>query len=452
MNKKFTKGFTNRVLVVDVESRKTKIIIISDSVRRDYLGGKGLGLKLYYDNFPLDLEAFDKNNPLIITTGALGGSGISSSSRFSAVTKSPLTGMISSSSCGGPFGDALKSIGYDGLIIKGRSEKPIQIEIEENEVYFIDAEYLWGKNTSDVRSILRYGDDSLVIGRAGENLIHYANILSGHRFFGRGGFGAVLGSRGIKAISIKRGNYSVKPHDIKLFKKLIKKSVKYINSNEITANQYRKFGTLVNLELNNKFKILPVNNFKFSYSDDAENLYSDELKERYEFKHSTCKPCLIGCGHKTEIDSDIKQVAEYETLSILGTNLGIFDFEFILKLNEISSEYGLDTISLGGILAWAMEASEKGLIDLNLSFSSREEILNVIDMIVNKEAFGNELSRGVRYLSEKYGGKDFAIHVKGLEVAGYDPRGSFGQALAYSTANRGWLSFIRYDVCIGIVL
>ncbi len=437
MNKKFTKGFTNRVLVVDVESRKTKIIKISDNVRRDYLGGKGLGLKLYYDNFTLDLDAFDKNNPLIITTGVFGGSGISSSSRFSAVTKSPLTGMISSSSCGGPFGDALKSIGYDGLIIKGRSEKPIQIEIEENEVYFIDADYLWGKNTRDVRSILRYGNDSLVIGRAGENLIHYANISSGHRFFGRGGFGAVLGSKRIKAISIKRGNYSVKPNDVELFKKLIKKSVKYINSNEITSNQFRRFGTLTYLELNNKFKILPVNNFKYSYSDDAENLYSDELKKRYVFKHSICKPCLIGCGHKTEIDSDIKQVAEYETLSILGTNIGIFDFEFILKLNEISSEYGLDTISLGGTLAWAMEASEKGLIDINISFSSREEILNVIDMIVNKEGFGKELSRGVRYLSEKYGGKDFAIHIKGLEVAGYDPRGSFGQALAYSTANRG---------------
>jgi len=437
MNKKFTNGFTNRVLVIDVETRKKKIIKISDDIRRDYLGGKGLGLKLYFDNFPLEVEAFDKNNPLIITTGALGGSGISSSSRFSAVTKSPLTGMISSSSCGGPFGDALKSIGYDGIIIKGRSEKPIQIEIEENEVYFIDAEYLWGKNTRDVRSILKYGDDSLVIGRGGENLVYYANISSGHRFFGRGGFGAVLGSKRIKAISIKRGNYSVKPNNSKLFKKLIKKSIKYINSNDITSNQYRKFGTLINLELNNKFKILPVNNFKYSYSDDAKNLYSKELKEKYEFKHSTCKPCLIGCGHKTEINSDIKQVAEYETLSILGTNLGIFDFEFILKLNEICSDYGLDTISLGGTLAWTMEASEKGLIDLNISFSNKEEVLKVIDMIVNKEDFGEELSKGVKYLSEKYNGKDFSIHVKGLEIAGYDPRGSFGQALAYSTANRG---------------
>jgi aldehyde:ferredoxin oxidoreductase len=431
-------GASNRILQVDLTRSKVDIYEVKPRERRLYLGGKGLGLKLLYDRLQAGADPLGEGNIIAFMPGVLMGTGAPCSARFAAVTKSPLTGIMVASSCGGPFGMNLKTAGWDGLLVSGKAARATCLVVTSEGVEFRDAGELWGLDTVATQSKLdekRTG--MLVIGPAGENLVRFANIASGDRFLGRGGMGAVMGSKNLKAIVAQGGIYRISPADKPAFEKLKKKATAFINRNRITGGLYRNYGTPANVALNLKGGILPVNNFTDGTHAQALQIGGEETKKNHETSHHTCRPCTILCGKKGKFGGQELPAPEYETVSLLGSNLGVLDIERIAEWNEICRRMGMDTISAGGTLAWVMEAAQRGLVRSNLKFGSPEGVSQALLDIAHGNGFGREMAQGSRALAQKYGGSSFAMHVKGLEIAGYDPRGSFGHGLAYAVANRG---------------
>ena len=278
----------------------------------------------------------------------------------------------------------------------------------------------------------------MAIGPAGENKVLFANVASGHRFLGRGGMGAVMGAKNLKAIMACGGSYKIKPHDPAGFKAVARKAGKQVDANHFTGHAYRDFGTAANVNLCNQGGILPVSNFRGGSHDRAGEVSGESMQKKYNTRPSTCLPCRILCGHKgTYPDGSVRQIPEYETTSLLGPNIGIFDTDQISEWNDLCGAMGLDTISTGATLAWAMEAGERNLLKTELSFGSPDGVAEMIQAIAHRRGQGDELAQGTRRLASKYGGADFAIQIKGLDMAGYDPRGAWGQGLSYAVANRG---------------
>lgn len=430
-------GTSNRILDIDLSEKKWKVFTVSEIDRKHYIGGKGLGLKLVYDRMPPGIEPLGKMNIIAVMTGVLTGTGAPCSGRFEAVTKSPLTGIMTSSSCGGPFGMQLKKAGYDGLLIRGRAESLCSVYFDHETVEFRDASHLSGLDTAAVQeALLNKKQAALVIGPAGENLVRFANVASGHRFLGRGGLGAVMGSKNLKAVVADGRHYTIVPKDPEGLKTLKKKAQVYINRNGITLKM-RKYGTAANVVPVNKANMLPVKNFSSGSHDQAFRVSGEMIYAKNATTIQTCKPCSILCGHEGQFNGHRTAVPEYETLTILGTNLGIFDRDLISGFNDVCNRLGLDTISAGGTLAWVMEAAEKGYVKSELRFGYPEGITEALEDIALGQGFGSEMGLGSRALAARYGGREFAINVKGLELPGYDPRGAFGQGLAYAVANRG---------------
>lgn len=433
-------GTNNIILEIDLTAKKAFSFLVTADERENYLGGKGLGLKYLSERMEKGTDPLGEDNYLAFMMGVLMGTGAPCSGRFAALTKSPLTGIMLSSSCGGPFGMAYKTAGFDGLLITGKSDKPTYICIDESEVQFRDASHLWGKDTVETQELLKMDKDTgaMVIGPAGENKVLFANVASGHRFLGRGGMGAVMGSKNLKAIVAKGKTCKMVPKNKEKFKKVVKQGNSYIRNNHFVGDLYKNYGTGANVNITNQGGILPIKNFSEGTSSEAVNVTGEKMKDLYNTKPSTCKPCSIQCGHRgTRKDGSSHQIPEYETVGLLGTNLGIFDPDQIIEWNDLCSRMGMDTISTGSVIGWAMEASEKELIKTDLKFGDQEGVTSVISDIATRSGLGDDLADGTKRLSEKFGGEDFAIHIKGLEMAAYDPRGSWGQGLAYAVANRG---------------
>ncbi len=433
-------GPSNRILEVNLSDRSHRIVHISDKDRRQFIGGKGLGLKLFNERVAAGIDPLGPDNLIVFMMGVMLGTGAPCSGRFAAVTKSPLTGIMLTSSCGGPFGMALKTAGYDGLIIGGRSETPVYLKIDAEGLSFEDASSVWGLDTQETQS--RLADDkksgALAIGPAGENQVLFANVASGHRFLGRGGMGAVMGAKNLKAVVALGGKYKILPRHADAFEKIKRKASAQIDANHFTGHAYRNFGTSANVNLSNRGNILPVRNFRDGQHVNAGEVSGETMQQKYHTRPSTCLPCKILCGHKgTYPDGTVHQIPEYETICLLGTNLGVFDTESITEWNDLCGRMGLDTISTGATLAWVMEAGEKKLLQTDLKFGSPEGVSETIQAIAHRRGQGEEFARGTRRLAAKYGGADFAIQVKGLDMAGYDPRGAWGQGLSYAVANRG---------------
>ena len=431
-------GTSNRILEVDLSTKSFSVFEVPEKDRELYLGGKGLGLKLFYDRVAPGIDPLGEKNALIFTMGVFMGTGAPCAGRFAAVCKSPLTGIMGTASSGGPFGMALKTSGWDGIIITGKAKSPTYLYIDSDGVQFKAAKAIWGKDTQEAQKALdKEGTGSLAIGPAGENLVRYANICSGHRFLGRCGMGAVMGSKNLKGVVAKGKEYKILPVNKKKFDKARKKTLAYINRNDITAGSYRNFGTNANVNLCNAGGLLPVRNYTGGSHGEAHKISGEEMAERFNTKYSTCKPCAILCGHKGTFEDGMKQIPEYETVGIFGSNLEIFDPVTITDWNELCTKYGMDTISAGNTIAWAMEATEKGLIQSNLKFGSTKGVEKILKDITYQKGLGKDLALGTRHCAKEYGGHDFAMNVKGLELAAYDPRGAWGQALSYAVANRG---------------
>lgn len=432
-------GTSNKVLEINLTTKEYKIYNVESRDRALYLGGKGLGLKLLYDRMPPKVKPLGEENILAIMTGVYMGTGATNSARFAAVTKSPLTGIMLSSSCGGPFGMALKTAGFDGILVSGKAQKLSKIVISENNVEFIEVEELAGINTEQVQEKLELGkkDGALVIGVAGENLVKFANAVSGHRYLGRGGIGAVMGSKNLKAIVAKGGVYKIVPVNKDKFDRVKKLSTSYVKQNEVTSKNYRNYGTNSHITQCNNANILPVKNFTSGSHPKALEVSGEMFSVKHNQKHSVCKPCTILCGHKGTFNGVEKKIPEYESTALLGPNLEIFDTNQITELNETCNLLGLDTISTGTTLSYIAEATEKKLFKTDCKFGEQQGFLQMIKDIAQRKGFANEVAEGVKSLSEKYGGEDYAIHVKGLEMSAYDPRGAWGQGLSFAVANRG---------------
>ncbi|HSV75460.1 MAG TPA: aldehyde ferredoxin oxidoreductase family protein [Bacteroidales bacterium] len=437
-------GASNRVLEVNLSTGKTNVLPISEELHKTYIGSKGLGLKLLYDRLKPGIDPLSEDNLIAFMPGVYMGSGAPCSGRWSALTKSPLTGIMFSTSCGGPFGMSLRTSGWDGLLVTGKAEGPAWLYIDSQGAELRDASHLKGKTTFETHEELAKEGGALVIGPAGENLVRFANALSGHRFLGRGGIGAVLGSKNLKGIVAKGGEFKIEPANKVVFEKLRKLAARQINANKTTSVSYRQFGTRANVMPCNESNILPVNNFSDGSHVQAFDLSGENYRARFNPKYHTCKPCSILCGQKADFDDAPMAVPEYETVGLIGSNLGIFDPVAVAKLGHLCGELGMDTISAGGTIGWAIEATQKGLIDSRLAFGNHEAVEQMITDIANGKGLGKDLALGARAAAVKYGGAEFAIQTKGMELPAYDPRGSYGQALSYSVANRGGCHLSAY--------
>jgi len=440
---KTIKGTSNQYLDINLTDSTWSVYNVSHGDLRDFMGAKGIALKIFYDRFSRErlgeIDPFGEDNLLIFSMGVMISTGAPCSGRFEVVTKSPLTGLMVGSSCGGYFGEACKTAGWDGVILSGAAEKPTVVRIDSDGVTFDSAEQLWGQGTHKVQESLNLSpkEGAAVIGPAGENKVLYANICSGHRFAGRGGVGAVMGAKNLKAIVARGKEVAYEPALPELFEKTLNKSKKYIHRNNMTKG-FRFYGTNVNVRPGIEKGFSPVRNFRDRWHEDTEKTSGEAMAERYQTRHSACRHCSVLCGHKGHYpDGKMRQIPEYETIGMFGSNIENFDPDLIGLWNDEMNELGLDTISAGGTMAWAMEAAEKGIRPSVLKFGQLDNISSVLGDIAYRKGEGDELADGSRILSEKYGGKDFAIHVKGIEVAAYDPRASWGHGLGYAVHNKG---------------
>lgn len=401
-----------------------------------YLGGKALAAKILYDELKAGCHPLSPDNILIVNTGPLNGTGTPSSSRFNVSAKNVLTGGIASSNCGGTFGVKLRRAGLEGIIIKGKAESPCYIEIMDGDVVIKDAAHLWGLNTEETQHRFDNRFGALVIGPAGENRVHYACAVSGERVAGRCGVGAVMGSKNLKAI-IAYGTQSIPVQEPEKLREFSKRWIDSLREHPTTGKALGLYGTAGSLSKCNALGILPTRNFQKGSWDEADKISGYELAEKHVTRNSGCVSCPIRCERRVKVQNKEVKGPEFETIGLLGPNIENTDLGRISEWNYHADLLGLDTISLGGALAFAMELKEKGIKDFGLSFGDQTGIQDIIYKIAYRQGEYSELADGVKALSEKYGGKEFAIHAKGLELASYDPRKAVGQGLGYATANRG---------------
>lgn len=429
-------GYAGKVLRVDLGTREVDEYPWTDADRAMYLGGKIMAAKILYDNIAAGTDAYAPENLLVVSTGPLTGTAVPSSSRFNISAISPLTGICASSNCGGDFGLKLKKAGYDALVIKGKSETPIWIEITEESVQFHDAGELWGKMTGATQEALGKDCGKIVIGPAGEHLVRYACVFSGDRTAGRTGMGAVMGAKNLKAVTAT-GSRSATVHDRERLKVVGRGWVKLLKEHPLTGEAMPKYGTAFLLRLMQQRRLLATRNYKYGQFKDFEMLSGQTMAEKHLVKNVGCTTCIIKCGRLVEVDGKRVKGPELETLGLLGPNLENNNLERILKWNYEMDELGMDTISAGSSIGFAMELHEKGLWDSGLEFGKTDNLSQVIEDIAYRRGIGDHLAEGTKRLAERFGGAEFAINVKGLELAAYEPRGAVGQGLGYATANRG---------------
>lgn len=429
-------GYMGKVLKIDLTTREVSDYPWSDEDRELYLGGKIMAAKILYDNINPGIEPFSPDNLLVVTTGPLTGMDAPSSSRFNVSTLSPLTGYIASSSCGGNFGIHLKRAGYDGVVITGKSENPVWVDIDEDSVKFYDAKDLWGMTTGRTQQALDDKKGKMVIGPAGENLVRFAAIFSDERTAGRAGVGAVMGFKNLKAVTAG-GNRMAKIHDSEGMREVYKKWETRFKEHPLTGKMMPRLGTAGLLSSMNAHKVLPTRNYKYGRFKDFDMVSGEYMAEKYLVGNKGCTSCPTKCQRVVELDGKFIKGPELETMVLLGPNIENNNLELIIRWNYLLDELGMDTISTSSTIAFAMELNEKGLWKNGLEFGKVDNLSSVFEDIAFRRGMGDLLAEGTKRLSEKFGGKEFAIQVKGLELAAYEPRGAVGQGLGYAVSNRG---------------
>ena len=439
-------GYMGRVLQINLSTGDVTDYPWTDKDRELYIGGKTMAAKILYDTLTGRENAYSEENPLIISTGPLTGTGAPSSSRFNISSLSPQTGFISSSNCGGTFGYHLKRAGIDALIITGRREERTWIEIDNGSVTFHNADDLWGTRVTECQRLLaekmssKRGCDikfgKLCIGPAGENLVRYSAVISDERAAGRTGMGAVLGWKNVKAIAVC-GNHDTPVHDPSATKKWCQKWFRYLRNHPLTGNQLPRMGTAGLVSSMQMRGLLATKNYTEGRFEHFHKVNGETLAEEYNIVNKGCLSCPIKCARTVTVEGEYVKGPELETLGLLGGGILNKDLYHILKWNKELDDLGLDTISASNTLAYAMEANERGLWNNGLKFGDIEGISKIWDDIAFRRGIGNELAEGSKRLSEKYGGKEFAMQSKGLELAAYEPRRAVGQGLGYAVSNRG---------------
>ena len=453
-----------RVNLTDGTIKEEKI---SDEVLKMFIGGRGLGVKILYDELKPGVDPLSPENKIVILTGPLTGTAAPSSGRWCSVTKSPLTGTIHDSHSGGYFGPELKFAGFDGIIIEGVSEKPVYLWIHDGEAELRDASHLWGKDTHDTTDMIckELGDEKIkvaCIGPAGENLVKIAGIINDkHRAAGRGGHGAVFGSKKLKAIAV-RGTQRVPITSEEAFREAARRALDKIKESAVTSQSLPAYGTAVLVNIINEQGLFPTRNFQTGVFPTATRISGETMAETILVKKKPCWGCPIACGRVTKVPpwspySGEGEGPEYETIWAFGAQCGVDNLEAIAKANYLCNELGLDTISMGHVIGTAMELYEKGYIKpeqtrgVDLKFGNVEAVVELTWRTAYRSGLGDDLAEGSKRLAEKYGAPELSMDVKGQELPAYDPRGAQGHGLGYATSNRGGCHLRAYMISAEIL-
>jgi aldehyde:ferredoxin oxidoreductase len=438
-------GVCGGVLHIDLSSSRSAYHGIEESRFRKYLGGIGLGTSLLYEYAPAGVDPFSPANPLIFTSAPLVGTGLTTTAKFAVVTKSPLTGFIADSLSSSHFALELKRLGIDGLVITGRAPSLVYVFVHGQHVQIRAADHLRGKTPDETQSFIRSELSCPTvwvasIGTAGENRVRFATISNEGRHAGRGGVGAVMGSKNLKAIAVcgDRETSVAYPREVEgIADSLRRRSVGSV------TDKYRSVGTVANLAVFNRLGTLPTRNFQQSTFEGAEALSGETLTDNNFSRRHGCASCTIRCERLFKSHTGEDQRLEYETLFALGPLCGISDPECVLEGARLCDHYGLDTISTGGTLAWAIESADKGLLPeaetLGLHFGHGDGVLAAIHAIAARDGVGALLAEGSRRAALQTGSSSsaWAMHVKGLELPGYDPRALKTMALGLAVNPRG---------------
>ncbi len=432
-------GYQNKVLRINLDNKTYSTEPLNMDWAEKYIGGKGLGIKYIYEELTPGVDPLSPDNKLMFMTGPLTGTPAPCSGKLAIISKSPATGTILDCSIGGHSAIKVKYAGYDAIMFEGKLDQPGYISIEDDKIQFIDASDLWGKGSHETEGILadKYGTDTTIlsIGPAGENLLPISCINSDYyRQAGRGGIGAVMGSKNLKAVTIK-GTGAVTVDDSK---KMVRKIAEILREDTTTEDNIWAYtdGTPGLVEACNDGGILPYKNFSDTTDVKWESYNSESIQANKHGKKG-CGSCGLGCGNFTKIGDAICEGPEYETIAGAGPNCGISDLETIVKFNQVCDDLGMDTISASGALSYAMEMTEKGIHDFGITFGDKEKLIDYLYLMAKKEGVGADLVMGVKAMAAKYGGEDMAMHSKGLEFPLYDPRGSWAMGLAYAVSDRG---------------
>jgi len=445
----FKGGYSGRIMRVNLSSRSSRIEELNEKEVKKLLGGRGLAAKKYYDEIPSSISPFDTENKLFFFTGPLTGVRLPSTTKFQLSTKSPETGIYLCSNCGGNFGPQLKQCGFDGLIIEGKADEWTYLFIRDGEVSFGDARPWEGLTTDKARE--KFGEiiknkhaGIMTIGPAGEKLISLSCINVDTRAFGRGGGGAVMGSKKLKAIGVI-GSGKIPVADEDKINEIRKKAIEELR--ETRAN-HTKYGTPQYIEVINELGCMPTRNFQTTYFEGGKNVDAHTMREKFWKKNYACYMCPVACGKINVVKegpfAGARARTEYETIGLLGPNCGVDDFGAVIKGNQLCDELGIDTMSAGNAVALTMELYERGLITsedtegIEAYFGNPEALVGIIRLIGERRGIGGLLARGMSgVLSEKPEWKPYILEVKGLPFAAYDPRGFYGNALTYGTSSRG---------------
>lgn len=432
-------GYQNKVLRIDLTKKGASFEPLRMDFARKYVGSKGLAIRYMYEELKPGIDPLGPENKLFLTTGPLTGTPVPCSGKLSVAAKSPATGTMNDCSIGGHVGIRLKFAGYDMVIFEGKLSEPGYILIDDDKIRFMDAKDLWGLGSHEAEKILaeKYGTEFSImsIGPAGENLGVMSCInCDYYRQAGRGGIGAVMGSKNMKAIVI-RGTGGVKVNDIV---NTTNRIIELLRESVVTDDNQYIFddGTTAFLEACNDGGILPWKNFSDT-TDEKWTEYNGDVLKQYRVGKRGCGSCGLGCGNFLKIGDAICEGPEYESIAVAGPNAGIRDPEKIVKFNEVADDMGLDTISAGDTIIWAMEMTEKGIHDFGIKFGEADKMIEYLKLMARNEGVGKDLALGTKRASEKYGGTEFAMQVKGLEFPQYEPRGSWATSVAYAVSDRG---------------
>jgi len=446
-------GYAGRILRIDLSTGKTKVSPLSVEYAKKYIGGIGLGMRLLLENSKPGIDPFSPENPLILTTGPFSGTMAPTGGNGHAfVSKSPLTNGVGEAKSHGFFGAELKRAGYDAVIFENKAEKPVYVWIDDDNIQLMDAKHLWGESPEETEDAIReeLGDYYIrvaSIGLAGEKLTRVAAILNDTtRAAGRTGMGAVMGSKNLKAIAV-RGTKDVsvaKPDEFIEFVKMMHERMK-----GPATVKYRTLGTPLNVLVHNSLGALPTRNFTNAVFEGAEKVSGEYLNEHFVVKINGCSSCAMRCEHIAVVSEGpykgTTTRVEYEPLWAFGPHCGVDRLDAILKAMDLCNYYGLDSLSTGNIVGFAMDCYEHGILTkedtdgLELEFGNAEAMVELVHKIGKREGIGDILAEGVKRAAEKIGkgAEKYANHIKGLEMTGYDIRGLKTAAIGYAVSFRG---------------
>jgi len=444
----FTGGYTQKLLRINLSTASYKVEDIPESYYRELLGGRGVAAKYYYDEIGAEVSAFSDDNKIIFMTGPLTGTPVYSGTKFQLATKSPLSDKYICSNSSGYFGPYLKGAGYDGIIIEGKSSKPVYITIDDDSISFHDAGHIMGKTTFEVIDYMEQTHDIkrgvMSIGPAGENRVSYSCIQVEDRSFGRGGSGAVMGDKNLKAMAVKTNN-KVKLHNEKALREYMTANVKACKEGKPTHTSH---GTAQYTEVINDLGCYSVANFQTAVLEDASSIYATEMVKNYKTGNAACYRCPVACAQVCEVKEGPFKGAisdpEFETIGAFGGQCCVLDFAAIIKANQDCDAFGIDTMQAGTMIAFAMELNQRGLLNdkqlngLDLSWGNGDTVIKLLKMISYREGLGDLLAKSPYEIAAEY--PDYAkylMHVKGMSYAAYEPRGFYGMGLAYGTSARG---------------